>query len=344
MGKAIKSLDILKFISAISIIGLHCFRFNIATYDYWYICANRFGVPCFFIISSFLLFRKKLKWENIILFIKRIAKLYLFWFIATIPLTIYSRFIANHTLSLEEKIINFIHTTIWSASFSGSWYLMALIQGVLIIFFLKKYLPNSLIIFISLLIYFIPCIAASYNFLFTENSYITKFISLFTTIIFRPYHCFPAGLIYISIGMCIAENYYKIISNMSYKKGIFLILTSISLWFIENYYIYEASNGFRADSDAFFSLIPLSTSLILITLYLNTKISINFNTCLIREMSTIMYFSQFAFIFILSKLQRINVLPISNITLYFLVIFSTIILTYILRSLRTKYNIFKYAF
>lgn len=344
MKKTIKSLDILKLISAICIIGIHCFSFNNPSYDYWYICANRFGVPCFFIISSFFFFRKKQNWENLKLFSLRIAKLYLFWLIATSPLTIYSRFIANQNLSFSEKIINFIHNSLWSASFSGSWFLMALLQGTLIIYLLKKYFSNKTIFFVSFIIYILPCIAASYNFLFSENSFVTKFISSFSSIIFRPYHCFPASLIYITIGMIIANSYDKIIHWMNFKKGILLIFISILLWFIENYYILEISNGERKDSDAFFSLIPLSISLIIFAIYADTKITLNFNTTTLREISTIMYFSQFVFIFILTKLKNFDLLHISYIVLYLMVIILTIIITYILKYLSKHYKVFKYAF
>ena len=188
MGKTYKSLDILKLVSAICIVGLHCFRFNNNLYDYWFMCATRFGVPCFFIISAFFLFKKTPDWNQMKLFAKRIATLYLFWLIAT-------------------------------ASFSGSWYLMALLQCSFIIYFLKKYLANTTILLISLVVYILPCIAASYNYLFDAEHMITHFISIFTNVIFRPYHCFPAGLIYIAMGMFIAENYHKIMNTISLQGG-----------------------------------------------------------------------------------------------------------------------------
>mgnify|MGYP002922413462 CR=1 FL=1 len=219
MGKIYKSLDILKLISAICIVGLHCFRFNNDLYDYCFVCATRFGVPCFFIISAFLLFKQSPNWEKMKVFAKRIAKLYLFWLIVTAPLTIYLRLIANHNLSFAEKFLNLIHTSLFSVSFPGSWYLMALLQCSFIIYFLKKYLTNSVILLISLAVYILPCIAASYNYLFDTEHIITHFISIFTDVIFRPYHCFPAGLIYVAIGMFIAENYQKIMDNISLAGG-----------------------------------------------------------------------------------------------------------------------------
>ena len=122
--------------SAIFIVGLHCFRFNDDLYTYWFVCSARFGVPCFFIISAFFLFKKDPDWNKMKQFTKRIAKLYLFWLIATAPFTIYLRLFANHSISFTEKILNLIHTSLFSASFSGSWYLMALLQCSFIIYFL----------------------------------------------------------------------------------------------------------------------------------------------------------------------------------------------------------------
>lgn len=346
--KVYKSLDILKIISAISIVGLHCFRFNIPLYDYWFNCMTRFGVPCFFIISSFLLFKKNPDWNNMKQFAKRIGQLYLFWLITTSPLTIYGRFIANHSLSLGEKLVNFVHTSIWSVSFSGSWYLMVLLQSVFIVYFLKKHLSNYLILFIGFILYILPCIAASYDYLFSKDSLVINFISTFTTIFFRPYHCFPAGIIFVSIGMLMAEKESQILKYINKSnKGEILLCLSIFLCFIENYIIYIYSKGLRTASDAFFSLIPLSASMILIALKLDATHSIKFSTVTIRNISTIMYFSQFTFIFILNKLQRQGFLPISNLILYLLVIACTIALTHILLYLQREYsktNFLKYAF
>lgn len=344
MGKIYKSLDILKLISAICIVGLHCFRFNNDLYDYCFVCATRFGVPCFFIISAFLLFKQSPNWEKMKVFAKRIAKLYLFWLIVTAPLTIYLRLIANHNLSFAEKFLNLIHTSLFSVSFPGSWYLMALLQCSFIIYFLKKYLTNSVILLISLAVYILPCIAASYNYLFDTEHIITHFISIFTDVIFRPYHCFPAGLIYVAIGMFIAENYQKIMDNISLAGGVLCCISTIYAAYIENHYIYEYSEGLRKDSDSFFSLIPLATSLVIVALKTDETYSWKMNTTIIRQISTIMYFSQFTFIFVLVRLQDRHILPISNFTLYMLVLLSTVCLTYVLRNLKNKYPLLKYAF
>ena len=344
MGKIYKSLDILKLISAICIVGLHCFQFNNYLYDYWFVCATRFGVPCFFIISAFLLFKQSPNWEKMKVFTKRIAKLYLFWLIVTAPLTIYLRLFANHNLSFAEKLLNFIHTSLFSVSFSGSWYLMALLQCSFIIYILKKYLPNSIILLISFIIYILPCIAASYNYLFDTEHIVTYFISTFTEIIFRPYHCFPAGLIYVAIGMFIADNYQKIMENISLWLSVILCISSIYLSITENQYIYEYSEGLRKASDSFFSLIPLATSLVIVALKTDETYSWEMNTTIIRQISTIIYFSQFTFIFVLARLQDHHILPISNFTLYMLVLLSTVCLTYILRNLKNKYPLLKYAF
>ena len=336
MGKTYKSLDILKLVSAICIVGLHCFRFNNNLYDYWFMCATRFGVPCFFIISAFFLFKKTPDWNQMKLFAKRIATLYLFWLIATAPLTIYLRLFANHNLSFTEKFLNLIHTSLFSASFSGSWYLMALLQCSFIIYFLKKYLANTTILLISLVVYILPCIAASYNYLFDAEHMITHFISIFTNVIFRPYHCFPAGLIYIAMGMFIAENYHKIMNTISLRVGVLICISTICIAYMENYYIYEYSEGLRKDS--------LSVSLVVVALKTDATYSLKMDTIIIRQISTIMYFSQFAFIFVLVRLQDRHILPISNFTLYMLVLLFTICLTYILRNLKNKYPLLKYAF
>ncbi len=105
MTKNYDAIDLAKFILSIIVCGIHALgRYGI--YPFF-----RIAVPLFFIISSYFFF-KKLNAENdskdghILLknFAKRNAKLYLFWFVLLLPITLFNLkiFSGNVVLNLVK--------------------------------------------------------------------------------------------------------------------------------------------------------------------------------------------------------------------------------------------------
>ena len=100
-GHSLELADLMKFVASIMIFVMHMevFRdFGDKAFLYQ-VVLSRWGVPFFFVSSSYFLFRRgkngSIAREDLIKYIKRIALLYLVWFIINLPYTVYKRLIEN---------------------------------------------------------------------------------------------------------------------------------------------------------------------------------------------------------------------------------------------------------
>ena len=132
MKKQYDIFDLVKLIAALMIVALHTDLFP-KVLQPWLSLA----VPLFFIISSYLLFEKinnveeKEKKEVVKKYVLRILKLYLFWFIVLLPYTVIVR-------KVWFGIGKTIYSILFSSTFKASWFLIATIEGTLLIFLLRK--------------------------------------------------------------------------------------------------------------------------------------------------------------------------------------------------------------
>ena len=148
-------IDLLKLVLAVLVVGVH----TISSVNSIGRPILRLGVPVFFIISSYLFFIKqnscttaKKRKQGLIKYVKRILKLYLFWFIVLLPITVYyNKWHIN--LSVDTFVV-IVQNFLFNQTFSGSWYLMALILGIAIVWALGEKRVNDLgIIIIGILLY-----------------------------------------------------------------------------------------------------------------------------------------------------------------------------------------------
>lgn len=204
------AIDILKFLFSILIAALHSgVDLGILTPLY------RLGVPFFFITSSYYLFSKiniqhtdHERNITMLQFVKRNARLYLFWFILWLPLLLKLRtdwFASN----LIVNILVFLRSLLFGSTFSASWYIAALILDCFLIYHLSKKLPTTKLLIIGL-VSFVICLAYSTyygitrNFLFLRYC-LTGFITIFNSVVTG----FPAGILWIALGKYFAENHFQ---------------------------------------------------------------------------------------------------------------------------------------
>lgn len=148
-------LDLLKFIMAIMVVAIHTRGFE---WPAWLsISLSSFrdeAVPVFFIISSFLFFKKvtnNSETNNKIIghFVCRLAMLYLFWFIVWFPMIIKEKELLK--MSLGDGMESLIHDMLFSYTFHGSWFLSSLLLSVVIVYILHYFHLRWIILFILLL-------------------------------------------------------------------------------------------------------------------------------------------------------------------------------------------------
>ena len=184
--------DTLKVVMALFIVVLHT-----KLWPSVFIPLVRIAVPVFFIMSGYFFFRKIYAtdsmrqvvgaWSN---FLKRSIWLYLFWFVAMLPFTIDIR----HRLHLSCDVWSMIYSALTGSTFVASWFIMACIIGITIIFLLRKHLVFATVV--SLAAFLLCCEQSSYYGAF--NGFNVWFASVFPK--YSPVTSFPASLIWICVG------------------------------------------------------------------------------------------------------------------------------------------------
>lgn len=266
--------DLTKIILSLMVVAIHSKLFPMILYPWL-----RLAVPLFFLISSYLLYTKIKKSNSsdrkIIIknYIIRLLKLYLFWFVALLPLTLYARK-EWFTDGILAGIVMFILKFFISSTFKASWYIMATVLGTLIVEKLSCKCNYIVLILIFLIIYLICCYTSSYSFLISWIK-VPKIISYIN---FEPHCSFCVSLIYILFGKIIAENKIRL------NRNIAVIFVLAALLYIEWYVIYKLSGSYN--NDCYIFIMPIS---ILIFNYIkDVEIKIN-NSRTLRQISNFIY-------------------------------------------------------
>lgn len=159
MARNGNKFDILKFVLAILIVGIHSSKVGMAFRP-----VLRLAVPLFFIISSYLFFWKQStlnssreRFKGLKKYIKRILSLYFFWFILLLPFTIYYR---EWNIDFDpEKLLTIARSFFFGSTFVASWFLMASLIGVVVVWLLSAMKVKSVwIIGTGAVIYALCCL------------------------------------------------------------------------------------------------------------------------------------------------------------------------------------------
>lgn len=196
----------------------------------------RSAVPVFFIISSYLFFKKVDSLDSIIdkkqylkKFVLRACKLYLFWFILLFPITVWVRGFIH--MNIFEISYHLLFEIFFSSTFPASWYISAYIIGISIVFFFRK--EFYLILIIGLILYLYCCTQSNYYYLFKPLN-----INILQNSEFAIYNSFPVGIFFICIGRYFAKK-----NIFSLKYGLIGTFTGIILISIENYMVQDYNWG-----------------------------------------------------------------------------------------------------
>ena len=120
--KRIYSIDLIKTIATILVVGLHTLRGSLGGLNYIFFQLGIISIPMFFLVNGFLLFKKdKISYRYILFKIIKILKIMVFWeFTYTL-----AYFLVYHQLRnfLESVILDFIQKGL----FYHFWFFGALI-------------------------------------------------------------------------------------------------------------------------------------------------------------------------------------------------------------------------
>lgn len=135
--KSIHLVDILKFISAFLVVGIHTqpFRYydTIQVWFFWPIVS--LAVPYFLIVSAYFFWNRET--PSLKKYLHRIGLLYLSWFIIDSPI-LYKELSSNNA-SLFGNIYFFTRGLFFGQTYPGSWYLSCSIWAIVISYVVWKY-------------------------------------------------------------------------------------------------------------------------------------------------------------------------------------------------------------
>lgn len=255
----IYSIDLAKFIGAVYIVALHCRLFyNLGSADYYLTCFCRIAVPFFFIASSYFFFKgQKSIWE----YVKRLLILYLCWFIIELPITI-QRFFIDSDEGLYKNIFLFLRGLFINSTFFASWFITALWQGMLIVWWLSKKVSNKVLALIGSICFLIACVWSMYREVFIPTPIWPAF-KLFGVLLA------PSNSFIIAIPYCILGKYFADNPEVSIKRPPIVLIFLALIAALE---VYLCRNiGYMSDS--YLSLILLCPCVFISVLHWNVKIS-----------------------------------------------------------------------
>lgn len=219
------------------------------------------------------------------------------WFLIEFPF-VYKRFFIDYDNSLLLQLLNFVRCLIFNNTWYASWFIMACILSVNIIYYLSKKLSNKYLFIIGWGGYIISLSCSSYSgaldYFLSENlQHIHAQISYF----FMPANSFIVALIYIVLGKIIADkmqNDNKKILTPSHN--IYLLVITFVLLCAEIHFMKWSV----IINDAFF-LLPVFTYLFL---HLLLKVDINVPASIsqiFRKLSILIYILHSIFIIVVSQ-------------------------------------------
>ena len=190
------------------------------------------AVPLFFVISSFLFFRKARYAEQLsgvlLHFVKRLAILYLFWCVVWIPI-IYIQKDYFHPMSAWIPIY-LVRDFFFGSMFDASWFLGALLVGVPLVTLLMKYTKEWVGIIVCFIAY---QFATSSNLLpdgfFRVNEWYQKYVG-----VDGMWLSFPSGLLWIAMGYVLANK--SVIEWMAKVRNVWAWMTAL-LFFVLAFFI-----------------------------------------------------------------------------------------------------------
>ena len=228
------SLDILKIILALMVVGIHSgFLSDISALGRYLTTAGlfRIAVPIFFVINGFFFF--SVPPEKIVTWFKRVIILYLFWTLVYI-----GYWFRAETINLFE-IVRVIKTIL--VGHEHLWYLPAMVGAALVLLPLRK-LTTPALLTIALVLYFIG-LSIQYlgNYHVVANTSIDKILK--SHFVYRNFLFFAFP--FFAIGYLLRRT--EIYKKFSLASIVGMTIIAVTLLLIENYLDFKfqvASKGF----------------------------------------------------------------------------------------------------
>ena len=225
------------------------------------------------------------KKNELIKYCKRILKLYLFWFVLLLPLTIYyCKWYRGIDL---DVLLDILRLFLFGSTFMASWFLMASLLSIALVWFLSRKVKAGVLFAIGIIMYLYCCMTSNYFHLCERLPLFTEFYKGYVSIFKVPCNSFPAALIFVLIGKYLADHTIGISNKILCWAIVILSFTC----FLEFYFVW--SHRYILIGDAYLSLPLLSMAIFMFVG--QNYVKINANSKKLRKYSTIIFCSHFSF-------------------------------------------------
>lgn len=290
--------DVIKFILSVMVIAIHSVLYPMVLYPWL-----RIAVPLFFMMSSYFLFSKlrdssaEEQKRTLKKFVIRNLQLYACWFVILLPITLYIRKGLYFSHGILENIIAVVKSFLFGSTFVASWYIMATVIGVLIVYYLSRLLRNNFVTFLIVLAAFcLVALSSSYETVI-ENTWIDAGIRGYRRIFSSLSSSYPTSLFWIFIGKMVAEQKLKLKSWVLFA----LVALSAAALYLEWRFVISLDGS--NNNDSYFMLAPLCVFLFLSIQKIKPiqwKYSVYF-----KRASTVIYVAHGSILPVVKKLQEI---------------------------------------
>ena len=291
MSKIYSSIDLAKFIMALSIVAMHCKLFSNSLISVIIYPWARVSVPLFFMFSGYFYFAKEDpgRYKKLCL---RIFKLYMFWFVVALPVV----WDVNKRLWCKGDgvalcFLRLMRSLALGDIFGASWFLIAVVVGIGVIELLSKF--GDKVIFVSSIVaYLVTTFCSSYMFLLPTECYFFKLIEAWQEEGFFVYRSFFVSLFWLQAGRYFSRKIPQV-TNLVPKLAF-----SLALLFVEWLVVWWFSRLHM--NDGYLMLAP--TCFLIFMLLSQIRTYIYPSACLIlRRLSIVVYLSHWAVLTILSR-------------------------------------------
>ena len=328
--KNLDAADVLKFVLSILIVSTHT-----SLFEGYITPLVRLAVPAFFMISGYFFFSKTNSCENMAqkkAYLKKSVmhnlKLYLFWFIVLLPLTLYIR--GYHTMGVFGGLLHLVRDFLFGSTFQSSWYIIALITGFTLVLFLSEKLSQSALVIIGVILYIPSLLSSNYEFILDSCDSLRVIGDSLSTVFLLPCRNFSVSILYIVIGKYLAEKNYE---GKTKRYTITFLLAFAAL--VAEYLALRYSGVKITNTDCYIA-VPFAAYYlckVFLTLDIKCKCAI-----ILRKISTVSYCAHMAVFMVVGKFFKIFEIPDWQNVLRFAV---TLLLTHLLSLVLIKLTDYK---
>lgn len=315
------SIDVAKLIGAFLVVAIHANPFSGVASTVAISLIARMAVPFFFMVSAFFFFRSGCDGEKLKVYLKRMGRLYLIWFIVGLPIVIKRSFI-DHPGGFSADLLILIRNFFLGSTFRGSWFIMGLMIAIPLVYLMGKRLTTGWIVAIGVFVYIPLTLLSNYY------DYLPIGLQQFsdwTTEHLGALQCsFLIAIVFCAIGKYLAEREVSIRKIPSWKIdiGLFICIASAAA---------EVLLHTAHSDDFYFMLVPVTTVLLISLFHHEIKRPANYS--FMRNQSTVTYFAQFTFINLLDDILGFRM---GTFTFYFLVLLLCFLSTIVMRWIAKK--------